>query len=89
LLSMFACSSSSSGTGSGQTFSCGSNNCGSGTQYCLKNESGPTYSCVNLPSSGCTTGQLCETCLKSVPNQEGCSEVTINGVTDVEVDTTQ
>jgi hypothetical protein len=80
-----ACGSSGNGA---VTFSCGTLSCDSGSQYCLKVESGPKYSCVDLPSSGCTSGAWCSTCLASVPNQEGCSQATIAGVTDIEVDTT-
>ena len=79
-----ACASSSK---SSVTFSCGTLSCDSGSQYCLKVESGPKYSCVDLPSSGCTIGNWCNTCLASVPNSEGCAETTIAGVTDIEVDT--
>jgi hypothetical protein len=85
-LSLYACGSSSGG--GSNTFSCGTLSCASGSQYCLKVESGPKYSCVNLPSSGCTTGMWCETCLASIPNQQSCAEATIGGETDIEVDTT-
>jgi hypothetical protein len=83
LASLMVCACGGIAIGS---FSCGTLECTSGTQYCLKQEATASYSCVDLPSSGCVSGTWCETCLMSVASEEVCSESMIGGVDDIEVD---